>query len=710
VNLPNLPEQWVYTPVRGKKPYINQWQSNPVPITDIKETLKNGIANGIATGYGVLLGAISGGIVAVDIDGISALTKQQELGELPKTVSLTSGRDGRSCHFYQIPKDFWECLKGKTSINTGDKEALEMRFTGHQQLLPPSIHPDTQKPYIWINSPDSCSVAIAPDWVIQALAIPEPEPIKRNPTVSNNLDEIPLINCLSKEHRSLIESGMSEGGRDNAGASLARDLIGTAEHLSAIGQRYSGDPYDLLSDYCSRCNPPLSAKDLERIYKSAQRANPTPCLSPDKIETCINSYFRRTQPKQVSKVVQLRQKQNNQEYQEPIPEGDYEEPRGKVPAFTRILKSLKPILEGKLKWNLLSQEIEYLGKGIDIDDFRRELMRQHDGKISLSPRDEYLDVMISLAKDCQYHPITQYLKGAHGKYQDQVSTIGDRSQIIIDLVDKGLGVPFSQMYGLFVRRWLVSSVARAFKSGCEAHEVLVLQGGQGTGKTSFAKALCENEDWFTSSLESIGTKQSFMVMRGKWIVEMPELERFTTTKASDGQLKNFITTNEDCYIPPYGRSPVTIKRNSVFIGTVNRVDFLKDPTGSRRFWIIPNVKVDRDWVIENRDLIWAAAVAEYEYEPQMNADDKDFLTKNLAEYNSGFEAESAWEEVICDYLQGRSLATSKEIFQNALKFDISKITPANQAEISNIMHKLKWHKTNKRQEGKQYRCWVSPDE
>ena len=79
---------------------------------------------------------------------------------------------------------------------------------------------------------------------------------------------VPLTVCLSKSSRSLL-TGVPKGNRDNAGAKLARDLLGTANYLSSIGQQYAGNPQQHLAEFCQGCTPPLNGKDSDRLWKSA---------------------------------------------------------------------------------------------------------------------------------------------------------------------------------------------------------------------------------------------------------------------------------------------------------------------------------------------------------------------------------------------------------------------------------------------------------
>ncbi len=105
------------------------------------------------------------------------------------------------------------------------------------------------------------------------------------------LEAVPMEVCLSKESRNLLASGVSEGGRNSNGAKLARDLIGTANHLQAVGQGFSGTPRQLLDEYAARCTPPLPAKETDAIWKSAEKDRPGPSCKPEGVEACIKGWY-----------------------------------------------------------------------------------------------------------------------------------------------------------------------------------------------------------------------------------------------------------------------------------------------------------------------------------------------------------------------------------------------------------------------------------
>src|SRR4028118_976450 len=101
---------------------------------------------------------------------------------------------------------------------------------------------------------------------------------------------VPLKECLAKSSRNLL-NGISEGGRNEAGAKLARDVIGTANYLRTIGQQFNGDPRQLLEDFAARCNPPLPKREIETVWKSAEGDNPKPACKPEGVENCIRGWY-----------------------------------------------------------------------------------------------------------------------------------------------------------------------------------------------------------------------------------------------------------------------------------------------------------------------------------------------------------------------------------------------------------------------------------
>ncbi|OKH29647.1 hypothetical protein NIES2101_43150 [Calothrix sp. HK-06] len=106
-------------------------------------------------------------------------------------------------------------------------------------------------------------------------------------------------------------------------------------------------------------------------------------------------------------------------------------------------------------------------------------------------------------------------------------------------------------------------------------------------------------------------KDTLMQMHYSWIIELAEIDRFLN-KRSASDLKKSLSVREDKFRLPYGAGIETFKRKFVTCGTTNQDEFLTDPTGNRRYWVVEvKTKIDIDWVKEHRSEIWAAAVHLY---------------------------------------------------------------------------------------------------
>ncbi|MGA9381201.1 MAG: bifunctional DNA primase/polymerase [Phormidium sp.] len=182
-----IPSHWALTPLLDKSPLRPDWQhEQPISRNELKQLLTNGQKLWSQkkqknwhckwTGYGLRTGEVSGGLVAIDIDGHSAEPILQEIsgGEIPLTVSWTSGKPGKRQILFQLPSDIAEQVKRFTrsvltewaEFRTKSSELLEIRYNSCQSALPPSKHPDTGC-YYWLNSPASTTVATAPQWLCE---------------------------------------------------------------------------------------------------------------------------------------------------------------------------------------------------------------------------------------------------------------------------------------------------------------------------------------------------------------------------------------------------------------------------------------------------------------------------------------------------------------------------------------------------------------
>ncbi len=115
------------------------------------------------------------GLIVVDVDprhdGHLALEAlEAKHAPLPETLTARSGRgDGGTHRYYLAPG-------GTTTATRFGRTGIDLKFGGRgYTVLPPSLHPDTGRPYEWLN--DLAPVAL-PTWFV-ALLRPERPKVQR---------------------------------------------------------------------------------------------------------------------------------------------------------------------------------------------------------------------------------------------------------------------------------------------------------------------------------------------------------------------------------------------------------------------------------------------------------------------------------------------------------------------------------------------------
>lgn len=165
IELECLPN-WRFTqmPAGVKGPRIKGWQNNPYTLEQVSQH----------NNVGILLGKWSGGVVAMDFDGMSAwrfFIETFDIDPPTDTITWSSGRAGRCQMAFSVPQEYWEYVKTVQEqldpIPRTDKfEGFELRWDGVQSVLPPSLHPDTGQRYYWINTPSKTDLKPLPDVIL----------------------------------------------------------------------------------------------------------------------------------------------------------------------------------------------------------------------------------------------------------------------------------------------------------------------------------------------------------------------------------------------------------------------------------------------------------------------------------------------------------------------------------------------------------------
>ena len=355
----------------------------------------------------------------------------------------------------------------------------------------------------------------------------------------------------------------------------------------------------------------------------------------------------------------------------------------------------------RLKWNLLTNKAELDYKVIEEDhkDYFYLSLASIGWKCGKDPSRDSIDFV---ARNNRYHPVTDYLNKVKTDENIYPTNINSISRDYLKTED-----PF---FDRMMKVFLIGAVQRAYRPGSKFDLCLTLKGPQGIGKSSFFKALCPESNWFTDS--PFGKdKDNYLKVNTKWIIELSELET-VTSKKSAGEVKAFLSSQEDTYRKPYGRGMVTSKRPSVCCATVNRDDYLVDETGSRRFPTITlgDKKIDISIIEKDRDSIWKAAVLAYE------AGEKCYLSaedEKLSEsYNKAYQRENIYLLPIASWsrtaLCPDHFTTDQAICGSDVK-DRSQIKPADQQLAAAALKELGFEKKQCRLKGVKGYYWSKKD-
>ena len=342
------------------------------------------------------------------------------------------------------------------------------------------------------------------------------------------------------------------------------------------------------------------------------------------------------------------------------------------------------------------------GPWLDEDFTRLQCWLEAEYGSCLS-RDNLAAVCVLVSRLASHHPIRDALEAVSWDGTPRIDTW---------LVDF-LGASGDSDYLRFVgSRWLISAVARVWDPGCKADHVLILEGRQGAGKSTALELLAtvDGRSWFSDTPINLSSKDAYLALQGKWIVELAELD--SLMRAEDSQAKAFFSSRVDRYRPPYSRNTRDFPRRCVFAGSVNHSDYLRDETGGRRYWPVACGEIDLAGLRVERSQIWAEAVARYKSGERWfptTREERELCSRQQAER----QIEDPWLPILVAHLnsvEAPNGLTSHEILGTAIALPSEKIGRREQIRLGRIMAQLStWRATRIERSVRRVRGYVPVD-
>lgn len=378
-------------------------------------------------------------------------------------------------------------------------------------------------------------------------------------------------------------------------------------------------------------------------------------------------------------------------------------PQQKQEQKTRLtIESLVMELDSRgydVKYNAITGDIETPGRTaggnpLTLDNLTRLLYSDLAGKYKGCSMDIIREFLAFIGSEHKYNPVLEWMQGL--KWDGK-----SRLQEVYTLI----GIERDALSKILVEKWLLQAVALLFNDASDpfgADGVLVLNGEQGAGKTSFFRHLAMRDAWFgEGSVVSDRDKDTTRRIVTKWISELGEVE--STLKSDISALKAFTTSAVDRYRLPYGKSDVVAPRMTSLCATCNSDRYLIDPTGNRRWWSVPFGRiVPHDEIVKlDAGQLWAEIYSRVEpldykgkaYCFRLKSNERDALEARNGYFEKPVKAQPEVEDILAR--AERENLTTKEMTASEFKSLWDVLRPYTAAQIGAALAKcgVEQHKT-----------------
>lgn len=304
----------------------------------------------------------------------------------------------------------------------------------------------------------------------------------------------------------------------------------------------------------------------------------------------------------------------------------------------------------------------------------------------------------AVARACRFHPVRDALRALPG---------WDGVRRLPEWLSDYLGVERSEYAALVGTYLLRGMVYRVLKPGIKFDYCPVLEGAQGLGKSSVCRIL--GWHWFADTDIDLSNKDSLLALPGHWVYEIPEMG--SLMRAEERKQKSFLSRQEDEFRPPYGKRMIKVPRQTVFVGTTNEEEYLKDATGARRFWPVAcGDDFQLDALLGAREQLYAEALHDCDAgercwptkEEQAKLFDPEQRKRGMQE-----PFEDLLETWVNEQTAPFSMATAAT---DGLNLSADKLTPAVVTRIGIALRKIGCTRKEDRlaQDSSQRRLYLSP--
>jgi hypothetical protein len=673
---------------------------------------------------GVPVPAAPGGLVVLDCDGAGGLVQLRTMAEthgaIERTLPVTlTAKSARGWHlYYARPLDAppLAVLNGKRG-HKGD-DGLDIKAAGSYVVLPPSINAKNGFQYAWINPVET--IATLPAWLVEHIATRGGREAPRT-----SLDHAPQAAGTSADlGLSDRPAWMADGPTLNAGATRLARAIELPSFLAALKKLDAGMPEEQWWEIGAGIHDFDPGADGLVIFKRWSRESPRH-QADEHQAACEKEWYNYKKNKPGKRLIT---KATIYHRAKQIPDPIPEEPAPSVGLFNGTANGAHALphtisaapIKTQIRWidtdeegnprptcanaalavsglnvwcckDLFHEKLFVGGHAIDKwagdlgDDavlMLRRLIKRH---YWFDPGEKNTrDAAVQLCLENSFNPVVDYL----------ARLTWDGRERIGRWVVTYLGVPETPLTCAIGRLMLVAAVRRARRPGVKFDQIIVLEGPEGTGKSSALRILAGDDNFSDQAVLGVSDKEQQEAIMGVWIHEIAELAGMRRTEVE--RIKAFASRTEDRARPAYGRFRVDMRRRGIFVATTNADAYLKSDTGDRRFWPLATTTIDLEGIKRDRDQLWAeAATCEAR---------GDSLVLDRKLWSEAREAQRARQEVDPWYDTIRAHITTKnvedtsitEILEGIMRMQTREYGQIEQNRAARVMQHLGFERYRKR--------------
>jgi predicted P-loop ATPase len=293
-----------------------------------------------------------------------------------------------------------------------------------------------------------------------------------------------------------------------------------------------------------------------------------------------------------------------------------------------------------------------------------------------------------IASDNAYDPVLNMLVECQGKW--------DGVKRIDTWVIGYLGCEDTPLNRAIGRKVLIAACRRARDPGCKFDTITVLEGIEGTNKSTAIRVVAGDDNFSDQSILGASDKEVQEQLDGVWMHENADLAGMR--RADVEHIKAFASRQVDRARPAYARVREDRPRRSIEWGTTNNNEYLLSQTGNRRFWPLETRTIDLEALQRDREQLLGEA-AKYEADGESITLDQG-LWSDARDAQEQRRVADPWEDILThmpDHVvhksgDGFERVASADVLTHVLDIPKAQQTSAHGQRLALAMEHVGWNR------------------